>query len=202
MPFEVDLPTILQNAIDASLNEVGVAMPGTVVSYSNGKASVKPGLHKLIPALDDDDVDLVEEQPTIQNVSVIWPRGRNFSIQGTLVAGDPVLLVCLDRDPSGWLQTGQPAEPDDTRVHHWSNAVAIPGLLAGPTTWPTTDALVLASKLDSFLRTISGLVDTITPNSAETATLAIIQAARALVGGGSGVPGVGTVGSAVFKTTA
>lgn len=202
MPFEVDMPTILQNAIDASLNEVGVAMPGTVVTYSNGRATVRPGTHKLIPALDDDDTDLVEEQPAIQDVPVIWPRGRNFQIAGTLVPGDPVLLICLDRDASSWRRTGQPAEPDDTRVHHWSNAVAVPGLLAGPTTWPTTDALALASRLDTFLRTISALPDTIAPNSAEAATLAIIQAARALVGGSPGVPGVGTTGSTVFRTNA
>ncbi len=200
MPFEVDLPTILQNAIEASLNEVGVAMPGVVVSYSNGRAIVRPGTHKLVPALDDDDLDVVEPQPAIQDVPVLWPRGRNFQIAGTLLPGDPVLLVCLDRDPSGWRRTGQPAEPADTRVHHWSNAVAIPGLLAGPTTWPTTDALALASKVDQFLKAVAVLVDATNPATAVTAIQGVLVAARSVVGGGPGVPGLLTTGSTVFKT--
>ncbi len=180
MPIQVDDSTVIQHAIENAMNELGVAQPGIVVSYANGKATVKPGVYKLLPALDDDDIDAVEETPNIPDVPVLWPRGRNFSIAGTLSPGDPVLLVCLDRDPSGWRASGQPSEPSDTRVHHWSNAVAIPGLLSNRTAFPPlSDAPALASKMDAIFQAISTIAAVVTPADAITALNTIVKAVQA-----------------------
>ncbi len=194
---------IARHLLDKQLRAFGVALPGTVMSYDadTRTATVRPGVHRLVPSLTNEDEDLVEELPPLQDVPVCWPMGRGFAFADvSLAAGDPVLLICLDRDASGWRRTGAPAEPEDARAHHWGSAVAIPGLAPRQNPVPVpSDAAALASKLDTFLRTISALANTVTPGSAETATAAIITAARAAVGGSPGVPGTGTVGSSVLK---
>lgn len=151
---------IIKHFVERQLSAMGVALPGTVVSYSSTSrtATVRPGVHRLIPALDEDDADVVEPQPAIQDVPVCWPCGRGFALADvTLQAGDPVLLICLDRDPSGWRASGRPAEPQDAREHAWGNAVAIPGL--APRTNPIpppTDAAALASLVDKLITVLKG----------------------------------------------
>jgi len=148
------MAAIIKAVIEKALRSTGVSLPGTVVSYDAGSqtATVRPGVHRLVPTLDDMDLDEVEELPALQDVPVCWPRGRGFSIVGELEAGDPVLLICQDRDISAWRRNGQPSEPDDARVHHWASAVAIPGLVpaSNPISVPD-DAAALASKLDLLI---------------------------------------------------
>lgn len=133
-------------------------MGGTVVSYDEGSrtASVQPGVHRLVPLYEDEDLDGLEIIPIIQNVPVMFPIGRGFRIDATLEQGDPVLLVCLDRDNSGWLDNGQPSPPADPRLHHWSNAVAIPGLLPTLNPLSSTEPITSASRSDA---TAAALVD-------------------------------------------
>jgi hypothetical protein len=144
----------MKAVVERAMRATGVSLPGTVVSYNAAAQTcvVRPGVYRLIPSLEDMDVDEVEEIPALQDVPVCWPRGRGFSCVGTLAAGDPVLLICQDRDIAGWQRTGQPAEPDDARVHHWQSAVAIPGLVPNANPIPVpTDAAALASKVDLLI---------------------------------------------------
>jgi hypothetical protein len=162
--FYPDLASLLTTIAEQSERNVGVALPGTVVSYNAGKqtCSVDPGVHRLVPSEEDEDLDEIEALPTIQDVPVIWPQGRNFNIVGTLSKGDPVLLVCMDRDPSGWMRTGDPAEPDDARTHHWSSAVAIPGLVPDRNPFPSpSDAAALASVLATIIGELRTVLNTV-----------------------------------------
>jgi hypothetical protein len=152
---------VLQLAIDKRMRGRGGAMPGTVVSYDALKntCAVDIGVHRLVPSIDDEDVDEVEELPTLQNVPVCWPVGRGIKVKAKLEAGDTVMLVCMDRDISAWRRTGKPSEPDDARMGSWQSAVAVPGLV--PNTSPfedPPDAAALASKLDMLIGILAGWI--------------------------------------------
>jgi hypothetical protein len=146
------LNQVIRRHLDATIRAMGGALPGTVLAYdeNSGTCTVRPGVHRVVPTVEGDFS--FEQLPMVYDVPVCWPQGRNFQILGTLSEGDPVLLVCLDRDPSGWLRTGEPSEPDDVRESSWSNAVALPGLV--PMSNPFTqqsDAAALASRVDQIL---------------------------------------------------
>lgn len=154
------LAAVIGRAVDSKLRNTGVALPGTVVSYDEATqtATVRPGVHRLVPAREVDGEDVVEPLPAVQGVPVCWLVGRGIQVKAKLESGDSVLLICLDRDPDGWLDSGQPAEPGDARNHSWSNAVAIPGLVPASSPFPTpTDAAALASYLDALITALKAL---------------------------------------------
>lgn len=155
--LDVSLSEVIDNLVDKRLRSLGKVLPGTVVSYDSGTetATVAPGIHRLVPAYDDPDVDLVEELPAIPGVPVCWLRARGLSAVGDLQAGDPVLLLCCDRDLSGWLRTGQPSEPDDARMHTWGSAVCLPvSISSARKPPPPPNAAALASKVSSELNAL------------------------------------------------
>lgn len=174
----------LQDFLDGREAALGKALPGTVVSYSAGSktCSVQPAVHRLVPFDDDPDTDDFEVLPVLQNVPVCWPKGRNFSIEGTLSAGDPVLLVCMDRDISKWRSSGVPSEPADARQHSWASAVAIPGLVPDVASFTPapTDAPALASKMDLIFQAISALPNPTDLGTLLTAVAGILNAVRAV----------------------
>ncbi len=150
--------------IQTAIRNFAVAQPGTVISYDEASqtCSVQPGVHRLVPSIEDNDEDVVEELPSVQRVPVCWLVGRGIQVKGTLSKGDSVLLVALDYDPSGWLRSGSPQPPDDARTHHWANAVAIPGLVPAQSPFPTPgDAAVLASKLAIELASMRVIINAI-----------------------------------------
>jgi hypothetical protein len=154
------LASVITRAIDSRLRNTGVALPGTVVSYDADSqlATVKPGVHRLVPSREVDGEDVVEVMPAIPGVPVCWLIGRGIQVKASLEAGDTVLLICLDRDADGWLDSGKPSEPGDARNHSWSNAVAIPGLV--PTSSPfdaPNDSAALASRLDALITLLASL---------------------------------------------
>ena len=154
----MSLAELLIACADARERQLGVAMPGIVISYDSGTrtASVRPAVNRLVPASDTPDEDVSETIPALQNVPVCWPRGRNFSLVGTLLPGDPILLICMDRDISSWRASGAVSDPLDTRTHSWASAVAIPGLMPdAPSFVPApTDAAALASSVLAELQAV------------------------------------------------
>jgi hypothetical protein len=158
----------LSMVLEAREAALAKALPGTVVSYDDGNsydpprpptALVRPGVHRLVRSENDPNEDEIEILPAIPDVPVMWPRGRGFSFIGSLSAGDPVLLVCCDRDISGWVRTGTPSEPEDARSHSWGHAVAIPGLVSQAYTYEPSDALALASKVDARVDSLQEKLD-------------------------------------------
>lgn len=151
--------TEIDNHISMRLAAMGGSCPGNVVSYDEDTetATVQLGVHRLLPLADDPDQDEVEEHPPVYSVPVAWPRARGYSVVGSLQAGDPVLLVACPRDISGWRRTGKPAAPGDARLGGSAGVVAIPGLEAAVSGFPTpSDAAALASKLDTLIGIILG----------------------------------------------
>lgn len=215
---ETNSPTWASNiqlGVQVGLRNTAVALPGIVLSYDEASqtATVQPAVNRLVPSELDPDEDESETIPAVQHVPVLWLVGRGIKVKATLEPGDSVLLIATDRDFSAWSRTGAVSDPDDVRVHHWQNAVAVPGLVPDTSSFPEpVDAAVLASKLDPLLRALSPLVpvDTSPPPvslsdvieillSLVAAFNILIQQARAAVGGHDGVPGSGTTGSSVLK---
>lgn len=145
---------VLGYALDKRERNTAKALPGTVVSYDEGAqtCSVTPGVHRLVPSADDEDVDETEPLPTLQDVPVCWLVGRGIQVKAKLQAGDSVLLIAMDRDIDGWMRSGKPAEPDDARMNSWGSAIAIPGLVPTSSPFPEpTDAAALASALNLLI---------------------------------------------------
>jgi len=202
------LGEVLTDAADARERHFGVALPGIIVSYDSGTqtASVQPAVNRWVPDESSPDEDLSEPLPVLQSVPVMWPKGRNFAFAGTLSAGDPVLLVCIDRDMSGWRSSGAQSDPQDARLHDWASAVAIPGLVPSTTSFSPapTDAAALANVLDTLGRAVATLGGAAPgPPSVIVATLPDVAAAVNAIILAFRVAwpaiGSGTVGSAVLK---
>jgi hypothetical protein len=172
---------MLTLVLDERERMLSKALPGTVVTYDTATktCTVRPGVHRLVMSTSDFDDDEIEELPAIPNVPVLWPQGRGFAFTPSvgLLPGDPVLLICCDRDISGWLETGVPSAPDDARAHSWSSAVAIPGLVPATYVNVLTDALALASKMDAMFRPLALLSAATDPAS----TMALVNAILAAV---------------------
>lgn len=195
----VTLGQVINDAIESSERRMAVSLPGTVVSYSSATqtATVRVGVNRLVPSEADPDVLVSEPLPAVQSVPVAWPRGANFAFEGSLNPGDPVLLIAQDRDIDGWLASGQPADPQDSRMHAWGSAVAIPGLTAaGSFPVPPTDAAALANTLDAILLALKSWAAT--PPGA-TAEADIVTLRTALVGPGAPLATFLTCASDVLK---
>ena len=107
------------NAIDAinsmmksHLTDVNTAIPGVIVSYSNGLARVAPTGKKRFS--DGDVLDY----PIIPNVRVCWPSfsGGAAGIKGPIKPGDRCLLVFSQQAIDG---------TDDQRIFDLQDACAI-----------------------------------------------------------------------------
>lgn len=102
----------LQSLITARLLDVNTSLPATVVSYSNGIASVRPKPKKRFS--DGDVLDY----PTIPNVRVCWPSfaGGTAGVKGPVKAGDNCLLVFSQQAIDG---------TDDRRMFDLQDAYAV-----------------------------------------------------------------------------
>lgn len=188
--------------ITKRLAAMGGSGPGVVVSYDSATetATVRPGVHRTLPDASNPDFDEIEEYPDVYSVPVLWPRGRGYSVVGSLSAGDPVMLVACARDISAWRRTGEAGAPDDTRLAPWAAVVAIPGL-QGDAGTPArfeapTDAAALASKLDTLIGILKGMGSSTDPD-----VLALKTSVTAYFTGVPSKPPVPVSGAAFVGTT-
>lgn len=186
-PGERSLAGVLRQAQKRVMRNLNVSLPGTVISYDDdsGLAVVRPGVNRLVPSMQDANEMVSETLPDIHDVPVCWPVGRGFQIVGGLEQGDTVLLVFLDRDPSGWMtNAGEIQDPEDARLHHISYAVAIPGLVPETSPFPQpTDAAALASRLDALIALLKG-----NPGSTDAGYAALVVALGVAFPNIDGVP--------------
>ncbi len=102
------------------------SLPGMIESYDPDTctASVKP----LVMC--EDEEGNTEEYGVINEVPVVFPRSKDFMFSFPLQRGDGVLLVFADFSLDAWksASAGQVVKPQDSRTHHLSDAVAIPGM--------------------------------------------------------------------------
>lgn len=128
------------------LEQVRTALPGVIEAYDwkTRKATVKPTVKEVYA--DGKALSL----PLIPNVPVVWPHGENCSLEMPLKRGSGVLLLFAARSLDDWLEgQGEEREPDDPRMHHLSDAIAVPGLypwgvksIAGPEGYDGKDVVL------------------------------------------------------------
>lgn len=114
---------VLRQAMDAMSGEMSVCTPAEVIKYDHKsqKVDVRPyGKKKYRDGS-------VEDAPVIYNVPLAIPRAGDAFVSLPVEKGHSVLLVFADRSIEKWLASGKSGTPDDTRKHHISDAIAIPG---------------------------------------------------------------------------
>lgn len=131
-PEVKSLSMVVQVAIDQWIrNNLNVWLPAKIVSVrSNSFVDVQP---------------LIQEQfivqgaislPVLLNVPVEHPRGKDYWIKLPIAVGDTGRVSFCDRSLDTWLVNGGgPINPEDTRMHHLSDAVFTPGI------YPQSDVL-------------------------------------------------------------
>lgn len=109
----------IHNTIHEVMNEMHTAMPGKIVSYSGGMASVRPSLRYKTPR------GKYMQYPVISSVPVVVPHGGNASIAVPIKAGDDCLIIVSEQSLDEWMSG---AEDDTQLLFDLSNAICIPGL--------------------------------------------------------------------------
>lgn len=107
-----DFLSSIRALIQSEMVDVNTSLPGVVVSYANGLASVRPLASKRFQ---DGDVLAF---PVIHNVPIRWPvfAGGLAGVKGPVVPGDKVLLVFSQQAKDG---------TDDQRRFDLSDAYAV-----------------------------------------------------------------------------
>jgi len=198
------LAEIIAAALDSRANGAHFALPGKVVSYSASAqtATVRVGVRRAVPT-DVEGTFTYENLPDITDVQVVWPRGNGQHFAPGLTAGDGVLLVICDLDPSTWIRTGAVSDPADLRKSDLAHAVCIPGFVpsadalspsardlkvADAEIGGTSDAAAKGSVVNAILAAIAGC----TPAGSETGLAAIKAALSAYTESKSDVLKIGS----------
>lgn len=124
---EIDSLELLLPAFwEAMANEQATAFPGRIESYdaASSRADVVPMVQRTLRR--DDGSPVRELLPTLRHVKVLHPRWGSWFLRAPLTAGDFVLVLCCDRDPSRFLATGDVSPAPDDRLHHLAHAVCLP----------------------------------------------------------------------------
>lgn len=110
-----DNVTALENFIKSTIVDfINTAIDCEVVSYENGKVTVKPFGKKTYDDGDDNPY------PTLHNIRMAWPQfaGGRAGVKGPVMAGDRGLLIVM-QTPND--------DSDDTRKYSLVDSYFIPG---------------------------------------------------------------------------
>jgi hypothetical protein len=112
-----EMTQAIMDAINSSMANMSVALPGTIVSYDAGSGLVSVQPYGKIKKPDGTFIDY----PIVTGIPIAQPSG----IATPVVPGKACLLVMCDIDIAGWIsgQTGK-----SSLRHSLSNAICIPGL--------------------------------------------------------------------------
>lgn len=109
----------IHNTIHEVMNEMHTAMPGKIVGYSGGMASVKPSLRYKTPT------GKYMSYPVISNVPIVVPHGDKAAIAVPIKTGDDCLIIISEQAIDEWVSDAE----DDTQLKFdLTNAICIPGL--------------------------------------------------------------------------
>ncbi len=119
---------MLRNVVDARLSSVYIG-PGRIESYNDAEmtCSVKPLL--MNEKINEDGEREAVEHPVVNRVPVIFPGAGGRRIKFPVARGDIALVIPAAYSMDRWIETGGDVDPEDGRILHLSDLVAIPGLL-------------------------------------------------------------------------
>lgn len=122
------LTKAIQSYIEKDREHLHTAIPAKVIRYvrDKQKADVQPLIQERY--LDGKLIDY----PIIYDVPVIFPGAGGGQITFPLRVDDVVLLIFSERSIDRWVHSTSkaPIDPQDTRKHDLSDAIAIPGLFS------------------------------------------------------------------------
>lgn len=195
----------MNTATENSLQDVWTAVPGTVESYDATKqrANVRLGV-KTVTVGEDGDVD-TDEVAVLNSVPVVHPGGGGFRAVFPVQRGDTVLVVFCSRAIDRWLTNGGVVDPQTSRHHDPSDAVAITGLrdfghvLSNAPSDHMSIGADTGATIEIFQNEVrvggsTGVQPTVKLSSFMTAFNTLIGAIATAVGS---VPGGATAGSAI-----
>jgi len=113
---------LINNSIEELNSALRVSMPGRIEKYDPDTmlANVQPLLKIKFYGRNNSEL-----LPIINNVPICHPRSGASLIRLPVALGDLVILVFSDRSIESWVSgSGEAKEPEDTRKHHISDAVA------------------------------------------------------------------------------
>ena len=86
---------------------------GIVQSFDSSAQTVDVQIanRQVLPAAEEEDADVLEELPILNNVPVAYQRNSSFSVYFPLSAGDLVLVVFCDQDRNAWRTSGDVSDP-------------------------------------------------------------------------------------------
>lgn len=122
------LEEVLRLALADTQSKLHVSLPGSIESYdvATQTATVKPLIKDSF--ITEENEDVVEPLPVINNVPIVFPRGGGFFITFPLAKGDHVHLVFNERSIDKFQSSeGGDTDPVDIRMHNLSDAVAYVG---------------------------------------------------------------------------
>jgi hypothetical protein len=128
------LESVIELALEAGMGRINTALPARVESYDSATqmAVVTPMLNRPVPSSEGDSAYQFETLPQIRDVRVIHPGGQDWALHIPLKAGDSVLLIVSQWDPSLWQESGEVSAPADIRPHSLAHAIALPGYRPNP----------------------------------------------------------------------
>ncbi|CAB4197913.1 hypothetical protein UFOVP1309_41 [uncultured Caudovirales phage] len=97
MAEQIDFVDALRKLIDSKTGEINTSLPGVIVSYANGRATVQPTPKRRFA-----DGDVLPF-PILQNVRVCWPSfaGGLAGVKGPVLPGDKCLIVFAQQAVDG-----------------------------------------------------------------------------------------------------
>lgn len=124
---------LIRRAINAALLSVRTVLPGTVTAYNHAEqtATVEVGVRVLDNDEDSPLAPRLVAIPPLEDVPVCQLAGGGFHVAFPLEAGDPVLVLFCEQDPSLWLESGAVSDPLD-HSRHALHPVCIPGPRPSP----------------------------------------------------------------------
>lgn len=103
-------------------------MPGNVVSYDDAAKTITVALGTQVLDTDEDaPVPRLVEVPELQDVPVCQPSAGGYFIHLPMSAGDPVMVMFCEQDPTAWLESGDAATRPPDLTRHGLFPVAMPG---------------------------------------------------------------------------
>lgn len=148
----------MQDVLQAFMREVLMTLNchaiATVKEFDSAERKIRATINyskTFIKQNDDGTVSSVQRSyPTLVDVPVVVLCGGNTSLTFPIQAGDYCLILFNDRDIDMWLSSAQVGPLNTSRLHSFSDGIAIVGLL------PFPKALLKSTTYDSNHAVLTG----------------------------------------------
>lgn len=120
--------TVIKRAIESAMRRVSTAEPGVIEAYDpvTCTADVQPLVLRVV--VDENGDRVTRRAPVLSNVPVLHPGGGGGRLTFPVKRGDNCLIIAASVPIDRWNALGGEVDPQTTRHHHVSDAIALVGL--------------------------------------------------------------------------